>query len=93
MNIPLYMENHLLVLQSKYPQEIAVKWVWAAVILLSAIGCIGYVVYCNWVGGTFAEGARIGVPDLVHVTFNCKRRYLRRREPLFYRGFLLGNLR
>ena len=47
--MPLYMENYLLALQSKYSQEITVKWVWAVVILLSVIGCIGYAVYCSWV--------------------------------------------
>ncbi|EEI13262.1 hypothetical protein [Enterococcus faecalis] len=73
MDMPLYMENYLLALQSKYSQEITVKWVWAVVILLSVIGCIGYAVYCSWVGGTFARSIKIGVPDLVHVTFNCKR--------------------
>lgn len=49
------------------------KMGWAVVILLSVIGCIGYAVYCSWVGGTFAGSIKIGVPDLVHVTFNCKR--------------------
>ena len=73
MDMPLYMENYLLALQSKYSQEITVKWVWAVVILLPVIGCIGYAVYCSWVGGTFAGSIKIGVPDLVHVTFNCKR--------------------
>lgn len=67
------LNSYISFLENKYVTTVTVKWIWAVVVLISVIGAIGYAVYCTWVGGTFVGGIKIGIPDLVHVTFNCKR--------------------
>ncbi|MCO6018689.1 hypothetical protein CKN86_04345 [Carnobacterium divergens] len=69
----LLANNYLSALETKYSNTIVVKWVWAVVILIAVIGTIGYAIYCTWQGGSFAGGIKLGVPDFVHVTFNCKK--------------------
>ncbi len=69
----LLVNNYLLNLESKYNKKIDVKWVWAVIMLIAVIGTIGYAVYCTWQGGSFAGGIKIGVPNLINVTFKCKR--------------------
>ncbi|NBA57118.1 hypothetical protein [Enterococcus hirae] len=69
----LFANNYFSALEAKYAHKLDMKWVWAVVVLLSVIGAIGYAVYCTWQGGSFAGGIKIGIPNLLHVTFNCKR--------------------
>lgn len=68
-----FANNYFTMLEMKYSEKVDVKWVWAVIMLIAVIGTIGYAVYCTWQGGSFAGGIKIGVPDLVHVTFKCKK--------------------
>lgn len=65
-----FMDNYLVALQAKYASKVIVKWVWAVCALVSVIG---YAAYCTSQSGNFAGGIKLGVLDVIHVTFNCTR--------------------
>lgn len=67
------MDNYLVALQAKYASKVTVKWVWAVCALVSVIAVIGYAAYCTSQSGNFAGGIKLGVPDVIHVTFNCTK--------------------
>ena len=67
------MDNYLVALQAKYASKVTVKWVWAVCALISVIAVIGYAAYCTSRSGNFTGGIKLGVPDVIHVTFNCTK--------------------
>ena len=58
------MDNYLVALQAKYASVCA---------LISVIAVIGYAAYCTSRSGNFTGGIKLGVPDVIHVTFNCTK--------------------
>lgn len=67
------MDNDLVAWQAKYASKVTVKWVWAVCALISVIAVIGYAAYCTSRSGNFTGGIKLGVSDVIHVTFNCTK--------------------